>query len=55
MTNTFNMTFELHDVTNGEQVINYLIKSDRFENAVKAMTVDRLAGGSKFSKSKYAK
>ena len=53
MNNVFNMTFELHDVTNGEQVINYLIKSDRFENAVKAMTVDRLAGGSKFSKSKY--
>lgn len=55
MNNIFNMTFELHDVTNGEQVINYLIKSDRFENAVKAMTVDRLAGGSKFSKSKYVK
>ena len=55
MNNVFNMTFELHDVTNGEQVINYLIKSDRFENAVKAMTVDRLAGGSKFSKSKYIK
>lgn len=55
MNNVFNMTFELHDVTNGEQIINYLIKSDRFENAVKAMTVDRLAGGSKFSKSKYHK
>lgn len=55
MNNVFNMTFELHDVTNGEDVVNYLIKSDRFENAVKAMTIDRLAGGSKFSKNKYFK
>ena len=54
MYNEFNMTFELHEVQSGEDVINYLIHSNRFENAIQAMTVDRLVGGSKFAKSKYA-
>ena len=55
MSNVFNMNFELHEVQNGRDVVNFLIKDPTFENAVKAMTVDRLAGGSKFSKSKYYK
>lgn len=55
MNNVFNMNFELHEVQSGRDVVNFLIKDKTFENAIQAMTVDRLAGGSKFAKSKYYK
>lgn len=53
MNNVFNMNFELHNVQDGEAMIDYLINSKRFENVMQAATIDRLVGGSQFAKNKY--
>ena len=50
-----NVNFNLPNVTNSDEFISELQKSNKFERMVQAMTVGRIAGGSKLDKYKYRK
>lgn len=51
--NEFKIDFTLPDVTNADEFVNELVTNKKLEQAIQAMTIGRLDGGSSLKKYKY--